>query len=91
MKDKLPKQEEIEATIKVLETKYNKSRSTVEKTVLTDNIKKLNQELRDIKNQKEVTDVFQKDVPVRVDHKDSENKRVAFEFQDDKKTFITTL
>lgn len=91
MKDKLPKQEEIEATIKVLETKYNKSRNTVEKTVLTDNIKKLNQELRDIKNQKEVTDVFQKDVPVRVDHKDSENKRVAFEFQDDKKTFITTL
>ena len=91
MKDKLPRQEEIEATIKVLETKYNKSRSTVEKAVLTDNIKKLNQELRDIKNQKEVTDVFQKDVPVRVDHKDSENKRVAFEFQDDKKTFITTL
>lgn len=91
MKDKLPRQEEIEATIKVLETKYTKSRSTVEKTVLTDNIKKLNQELRDIKNQKEVTDVFQKDVPVRVDHKDSESKRVGFEFQDDKKTFITTL
>ena len=91
MKDKLPKQEEIEANIKALETKYNKSRSTVEKAVLADNIKKLNQELRDIKNQKEVTDVFQKDVPVRIDHKDSENKRVAFEFQDDKKTFITSL
>ena len=87
-----PREAEIKKEIEELEKQYVISRNVVEQADITAKIGKLRKELKDLKNDKPITDVYQKDVPVVLDHvTEKDTTRVPYQPQGDGKTFVTTL
>ena len=67
--------ENIEKEIEILETKLSRTRNTVEKADFSSRITNLKNEIAKIEDDKlEKIPVLQKDVPARLDHKESSNR-----------------
>jgi len=85
-------EEKIKKEIAELEKQYIISRSVVEQADISARIGKLKKDLKEDKSARPVVDVYQKDVPVRLDHTVEKDKtRVPYQPVGDGKTFITTL